>query len=149
MRRPQRLLLLAIAVVAFLIVSAGLARVLSANSAERAAIHDALDAQATGDPQALIAAIDGCADSAGCRATATANATRLRSSGKLELARLDLSTGFSLLDTTGTARVVWKTPSRLTVVQCARVHRAGNVVSGIEVDVVALSRPIGRETSCP
>lgn len=149
MGRSRRILLLAVAVVAFLLVSAALARVLSANGAERTAIKDALSAQASGDPAALIAAIDGCAQSAECRATATANAARLRSGGELELVRLDLSTGFSPFDTTGTARIVWTTPTRLTVVQCARVHRDGNAVSGIEVKLLALSRPIGRETSCP
>lgn len=138
-----------VAVVAFLLVSAALARVLSANGAERSAITTAIEAQAHGDAAALIAAIDGCAQDASCRATATANAARLRSAGDVEIVRLDLSTSFSLGGTTGTARVVWTTPSRLTVVQCARVRRGGDVVGGIEVAVVALSRPIGRESSCP
>jgi hypothetical protein len=149
MHRSRRFLVVAVAVVAFLLVSAALARILSANGAERSAIRDALGAQASGDPRALTAAIDGCAKDAGCRALATANAAALRSRGEVELVRLDLSTGFSPFDTTGTARVVWKTPSRLTVVQCALVHRTGNVLGGIEVEVVRLSRPIGRETSCP
>jgi hypothetical protein len=149
MARSQRILVLVVAVVAFLLVSAALARILSANGAERSAVRSALVAQASGDPAELIAAIDGCAQQPGCREMAAANAAALRSSGELEMVRLDLSTGFSPFDTTGTARIVWKTPSRLTVVQCARVHRAGNFLSGIEVDVVALSRPIGRETSCP
>ncbi len=149
MGRSRRYLVLASAVVVFLLISAALARILSANGAERAAIRDALEAQASGDPRALVAAIDGCADDDACRATAAANAAALRSGGELELARLDLSTSFSPFDTTGTARVVWKTPTRLTVVQCARVRRAGNVVSGIEVELTALSRPIRRDTSCP
>jgi hypothetical protein len=149
MGRSRRYLVLASAVVVFLLLSAGLARILSANGAERAAIRDALQAQAQGDSDALVAAIDGCAHDERCRETAAANAAALRSSGEVELARVDLSTSFSPFDTTGTARVVWKTPTRLTVVQCARVHRAGNAVSGIEVRLTALSRPIGRETSCP
>lgn len=149
MRRSGRILAVVVAVVAFLLVSAALARVLSANGAERSAISALLDAQARGDSQALIAGIDGCAQSAACRATARRNAAELRSPGKLEIARLDLSTGFSLGGTTGTARVVWTTPSRLTVVQCARVRRGGDVLSGIDVEVLALGRPIGREASCP
>ncbi|MDO8185929.1 hypothetical protein Q5424_05565 [Conexibacter sp. JD483] len=149
MGRSRRYLVLASAVVIFLLVSAALARVLSANGAERAAIRDALEAQASGDARALVAAIDGCAQDEACRAEAAVNAAALRSSGEIELARLDLSTSFSPFDTTGTARVVWKTPSRLTVVQCARVHRSGNVASGIEVRLTSLSRPIKRDTSCP
>jgi hypothetical protein len=142
-------MVVAVAVVAFLLVSAALARVLSANGAERSAIRAALVAQASGNPAALTAAIDGCSADAACRELATANAEKLRSSGKLQLVRVDLSTSFSPFDTTGTARVVWTTPSRLTVVQCARVHRDGNAASGIEVKIVGLSRPIGRESSCP
>jgi len=149
MRRSRRILAIAIAAVAFLLVSAALARVLSANGAERAAIRDLLEAQARGDAAALSAGIDGCERDAGCRATAARNAAQLRSAGAVEVVRLDLSTGFSLGGTTGTARVVWKTPKRLTVVQCARVRRGGDLLRGLDVRVLALSRPIDRESSCP
>jgi len=149
MSRSRRILVIALAAVAFLLVSAGLARVLSANGAERAAIRDLLDAQARGDAAALVAGIDGCDARPGCRATAERNAEQLRSEGEVEVVRLDLSSGFSLGGTTGTARVVWKTPSRLTVVQCARVRRGGDVVSGLDVRVLSLSRPIDRQSSCP
>jgi hypothetical protein len=149
MGRPRRYLVVAAAAVLFLLVSAGLARVLNANSAERAAVENALEAQASGSARALVATIDGCAQDAGCRASAAANAAALRSAGELEVARLDLSTNFSPFGSDGTARVVWTTPTRLTVVQCARIHRAGDVFSGIEVELVALSRPIDRESSCP
>ncbi|HST41901.1 MAG TPA: hypothetical protein VLK58_20450 [Conexibacter sp.] len=149
MGRPRRYLVAAAAVVLFLLASAGLARVLNANSAERAAIETALKAQASGDAGALAASIDGCAGDAGCRASAAANAAALRSSGDVKVARLDLSTNFSPFGADGTARVVWTTPTRLTVVQCARVHRSGDVFSGIEVELLDLSRPIDRESSCP
>lgn len=149
MRRSQRFLIFAAALVAFLLVSAALARVLSANGAERAAIKDLLQAQARGDAAALTAGIDGCAGDAACRAEAERNADRLRSGGAVEVVRLDLSTGFSLGGTTATARVVWKTPTRLTVVQCARVERGGDVLRGLDVRVLALSPPILRDASCP
>ncbi|HEY4280599.1 MAG TPA: hypothetical protein VGM91_20435 [Conexibacter sp.] len=149
MRRPGRILAVVAVIVVFLLVSAGLARVLSANGAERTAITDLLAAQAHGNAAALVAGIDGCAGDATCRATQDDNARALRSTGALQIVRLDLSTGFSLGGTTGIARVVWVTPRRLTVVQCARVKRGGNVISGIRVHVLAFSRPIGRETSCP
>ncbi len=149
MRRTRRILAIAAAAVAFLLVSAALARVLSANGAERAAIKAALVAQADGDAPALIAAIDGCDADSACREQARRNARELRSPGAVEVVRLDLSTGFSLGGTSGTARVVWKTPTRLTVVQCARVDRGGSVVGGLDVRVVALSAPIPRESSCP
>ncbi|MDW5594964.1 hypothetical protein VSS74_11480 [Conexibacter stalactiti] len=149
MGRPSRYLVVAAAAVLFLLASAGLARVLNANSAERAAIETALEAQAGGNVRALVASIDGCAQDAGCRASAEANAAALRSSGEVKVARLDLSTNFSPFGADGTARVVWTTPTRLTVVQCARIHRAGDVFGGIEVELLDLSRPIDRESSCP
>jgi hypothetical protein len=149
MRHPLRILLLALALLAFLAISAALARILSANGAERSAIERLLDAQARGDAAGVVARIDGCAASAGCRAEAQANAARLRSTGALQIVRLDPSTSFSLGGTEGVARVVWKTPSRLTVVQCVRVRRGGDVLHGLRIELRALSRPIPRESSCP
>ena len=133
---------------AFLAISAGLARVLSANGGERSAIARLLDAQGRGDAAAMMAQIDGCARQPACRTLADANAARLRSPGKVEIVRLDPSTNFSLGGATGTARVVWTAPSRTTVVQCVRVHRGGNVLSGLTIDLRRLSAPIDRESSC-
>lgn len=149
MRRPSRFLLLALSLLAFLAISLGLARVLSANSAERSAIVALLEAQASGDADEIVARIDGCERRPDCMARARANAERLRSSGAVDLVRLDASTSFSLGGTSGVARVVWKTPSRTTVVQCVDVRRGGDVVRGLSVDLRALSRPIDRESSCP
>lgn len=149
MRRPLRILLIALATVAFLAISLGLARVLSANGSERARIVELLQAQARGDASEMVSRIHGCAASVLCRATAQANAARLRSPGKVEIARLDPSTSFSFGGTSGTARVVWKTPSRITVVQCVRVRRGGSVLHGLTVELLALSRPIGHTASCP
>lgn len=149
MRRSARILLVLFAVLAFLAVSAALARVLSANGAERSAIERLLAAQARGDAAELIARIDGCAASAACRATARANAARLRSAGRVAIVRLDPSTSFSLGGSDGVARVVWKTPSRLTTVQCVHVRRGGDVLDGLTVELRSLSRPIAREASCP
>jgi hypothetical protein len=150
MRRPGRILAVLLTLAAFLAVSLALARVLSANGGERTAIADLLDAQARGDTGAMLARIDGCRADPLCRSTVAANARRLRSHGKLEVVRLDPSTSFSIGGgTTGTARVVWHTPGRTTVVQCVRVRRGGDLVGGLSVELLALSRPIARESSCP
>lgn len=149
MRRPARILLVALALVAFVAASLGLARVLSANGAERSAILALIEAQARGDADATIARIDGCADDAACLAAQRVNAAKLRSPGRVELVRLDASTSFSVGGGEGVARVVWKTPARTTVVQCVTVRRGGNVVAGLSVELLALSRPIDRESSCP
>lgn len=139
-----------LALVAFLAISAVLARVLSANGAERSAIVELLRAQARGDAGEMARRIDGCEQTAACRAQVAANARRLRSPGDVDLVRLDPSTSFSFGGgATDIARVVWRTPSRTTVVQCVEVRRGGDVVGGLTVDLLALSGPIGRETSCP
>lgn len=149
MGRPLRILLLALGVVAFLAISLGLARVLGANSTERSRIVALLQAQARGDAAEMIDRIDGCAGDPACRADAEANAARLRSPGEVKIARLDPSTSFSLGGTSDTARVVWTTLRRTTVVQCVEVRRTGNVIGGLDVELRSLSRPIARTSSCP
>jgi hypothetical protein len=149
MRRPTRILLLVLGLAAFLAISAGLARVLNANGAERSAISALLVAQAHGDADGVVARIDGCAAQPACRATEAANAARLRSPGTLQVVRLDASTSFSPGGHDGVARVVWTAPTRTTVVQCVRVHRGGDVLHGLSVELRSLSRPIAREGSCP
>jgi hypothetical protein len=150
MRRPRRILVVVLVAVAFVAVSAALARVLSANEAERGAITELLKAQARGDVPDVESRIEDCAREAACRATAAANARELRSPGELDVVRLDPSTRFSLGGgASGTARVVWRTPTRTTVVQCVEVRRAGDVLGGLHVELLALSRPIDRESSCP
>ncbi|MGN6189147.1 MAG: hypothetical protein ACTHOE_09625 [Conexibacter sp.] len=149
MRRPLPILLLALGVLLFLAISVGLARVLNANGAEQSAIVALLRAQARGDASAMIAQLDGCARRPACVADARRTAARLRSPGKLTLVRLDASTSFSFGGHDGIARVVWKTPSRTTVVQCVEVHRGGDVIGGLSVELRALSRPIGHQAACP
>jgi hypothetical protein len=149
MRRPARILLLVLGLLAFLAVSLGLARVLSANGAERSAILALVAAQARGDAGAMVARIEGCAQRPACVATARANAAGLRASGRVELVRLDPSTSFSPGGSSGVARVVWKTPSRTTVVQCVEVRRGGDVIAGLTIVLRGLTRPIGHQAACP
>jgi len=148
MRRPLRILLLVVGLLVFVAISLGLGRVLSANGAERDAILALLEDQARGDADAVVARIEGCAERPACVATARANAAQLRAPGRVELARLDASTSFSLGGHDGVARVVWTTPARTTVVQCVDVHRGGDVIGGLSVELRALSRPIGHEAAC-
>src|SRR3954468_11795066 len=115
MRRPARILLLALGLLAFLAISLVLARVLSANGSEQSAILALLRAQARGDADAMVGRIEGCARRPACVAAARATAARLRASGKVVLVRLDASTSFSFGGHDGVARVVWKTPSRTTI----------------------------------
>ena len=149
MRRPHVLLLIALAVILFLAISAVLARVLSIDGAERSAIVALLQAQARGDAGTMVARIHGCAQQPACRERAAVNAAILTRSGKLVILELNPSAGFSLGPTVGTARVAWRAGASLPVLQCVRVRRAGNALSGLRVQLLEISRRIKSDTSCP
>jgi hypothetical protein len=54
-----------------------------------------------------------------------------------------------LTDAVGTGRVAWRAGENgFPVVQCVRVRRDGPL-SGANVELLSISAPIGRESSCP
>ena len=142
----MRVVLIAAAVVVFLAASAGVARWLTADNAERDKVTDLLRAQARGDAAAMLRELDRCGG--GCAARVRANATRLKRPGALQIARYDSSTSHALGADTGQTRVVWKTPTTLTVVQCVTVKRTGNPIRGIDIQLLGISGPIPRESAC-
>ena len=147
--RALRLILIAAAVLVFVAISALLARAFSIDGAERAAITQLLQDQARGDAGAMVRLIVGCGHSPACLARATADASALRRRGRVAILELNPSAGFSLGSTVGTARVAWRAGSSLPVVQCVRVRRAGNVVSGLNVQLLQISRRIRTGSTCP
>lgn len=149
MSRPARIVLVVVGLVLFALASAGVARVLSANSAERAEIERLVAAQAGGDAARAARAVDGCASDPGCRARMRGIVRRVAAPGTVNVLRLDPSTTAALGPVTGTARVAWKAGSRLPVVQCVRVRRSGSLVSGFTVRLLRVSGPIRREAGCP
>lgn len=149
MRRPLRYALVGLAVLAFLVISAGLARVLGAANAERAAAIDLVKAQSHGDAAAVIAGIRGCRSDSACRGRVTIQVARLRSAGKVRVLRLDGPSHFAFEARTGTARIAWRAGEALPVVQCVRLRRAGDLRHGFRVEVLALSAPIRRDAACP
>lgn len=149
MRRPLLLGLIALGVVLFLAISALLARVLSVDSAEQSAVTSLVQAEARGDAQGMIALIDGCPRSPVCRRRVARDAHVLARPGKLVILELNSSAGFSLTSTVGTARVAWRAGSALPVVQCVRVRRAGNALSGLHVELLEISVRIKSNADCP
>ncbi|HVE69687.1 MAG TPA: hypothetical protein VNB64_14025 [Solirubrobacteraceae bacterium] len=113
----MRLAVLGAAVVAFLALSAVVARVIGAGSAARADAIEAVKRQAA--------------------------------PGRFRVLNVDGVGGFAPAGRTETARVAWKAGERLPVVQCVRVRRSGDPLSGYDVDVLRVSPPIGREADCP
>jgi hypothetical protein len=149
MRRPLLIGLILLGVVLFLAISAVLARVLSVPSAEQAAVTTLVQDEARGDARAMIAQIDGCSESAACTARATQDAAALTRHGIVEVLEFGQSAGFSLTSTVGTARVAWRAGGSLPIVQCVKVRRAGNALSGLHIELLEVSRRIKTSADCP
>ena len=141
--------LIALAVLLFAAVSALLARAFSIDGAERAAITRLVQVEAQGQPGAMTALIRGCGGSSFCRSRVSEDASALRRPGKVKILELNTSAGFSFTSTLGTARVAWRAGSALPVVQCVRVRRAGNVISGLNVELLEISARIKSGADCP
>lgn len=142
-------MLIAIAVLVFLVVSAVLARVFNADGAESAAITELVKVQARGDRAGMLERIQGCRTSPACQARVALDATALRRQGKVSILELTPSTGSSLGGTLGTARVAWDAGGSLPVVQCLRVRRTGNALSGIHIELLEISARIKSSVDCP
>ena len=135
-------------VLLFLAISAGLARFLSTENAERDAEAALLQAQARGDVAAMLRKLRGCGESASCSATVRANASTLRRPGAVKILSLKSHTAYSLAGATGQTRLAWTVIGRLPVVQCVKVRRTGSFLSGITVTLLSLSAPIANEADC-
>lgn len=144
----RRLALIALAVVAFLAVSGVLARFLAAENDERDGIVALLKAQGAGDVPGMLAQLSGCAAHPACVASVRSNAARLHRPGAVKILTMKSATAYSLTGATGTTRVAWAVIGGLPVVQCVRVRRTGNALSGVSVALLALSAPIPGEADC-
>lgn len=133
----------------FVFISGVLARAFSIDGAERSAITGLVQAEARGDQNGVLARIQGCNVSVQCRARVSQDVIALAHPGAVSILQLEPSAGFSLTSTLGTARVAWNVESSLPIVQCVRVRRAGNVFSGLRVELLSLSARIKSDSDCP
>jgi hypothetical protein len=147
--RRLSLLLLAVAVIVFLVVSGLLARAFSANGAEQSAITSLLRAEARGDAKSMLGEIAACRVRPACRERVARLAATLRQRGTVSILQMQPSTDFSLTSTLGTARVAWRADGSLPIVQCVRVRRAGNALSGLRVRLLEISPRIQSDALCP
>jgi hypothetical protein len=149
-RRSRLIAAIVAALVVFGVVSALLARIWSGDGAEQSAVTALISDEARGDAAAMIADIRGCSASTACRARATYDAATLKHPGHVSVIDYGASTGFSLTSTMGTARVAWEIVDETKpVVQCVRVRRAGNVFSGITIELLKISKRINSGADCP
>jgi hypothetical protein len=149
MRRPRVLILSAVGILLFLAISGVLARAFSADGAERSAITDLVQAEARGDVPGMLSRMEGCTRDAACRARVTQDAARLKRPGAVSILQLETSASFSLTSTLGNARVAFRVGESLPMVQCVRVRRAGNVLSGLRVQLLAITARLNGNASCP
>ncbi len=136
-------------VILFLLISAILARAFSVDGAERSAITSVVQAEARGDAVAVLGRITGCSANAACQARVRADVAALHHPGSVTVIQIQTSSSFSLTSTLGTARVAWTVGGSHTFVQCLRVRHAGNVVSGLRVELLKLSTRIASNADCP
>ena len=150
--RQRRVLrtLSVVGIVVVLLVSAVLARFLSAENAERDADLALIQAEARGDAAAMLAQLSGCRAVPACVAGVKADASnpRVRRAGAVKILQLESKTAYSPFAATGKTRVAWTVIGKLPVVQCVEVRRTGNFLSGIRVQLVGLSAPIANEGTC-
>jgi hypothetical protein len=147
--RRTYLIAIAVGVLLFLAVSALLARVFSANGAEQSAITMLVTDEARGNANAIVDDIEGCRAVPSCRRRAAEIATALAHPGAVSIIQLQPSTSFSIAETLGTARVAWDVGASLPIVQCVRVRRTGNAISGLRVELLEVSPRISSDSACP
>jgi hypothetical protein len=148
MRRSQLYILLGFGALFFIGISLMLARSLSATGTERAKVREIAEAQARGDAKAVLQRTPACAKEPACVAATDAFVGKLKRPGDVEILQYRPSVQLPLTDAVGTGRVAWRAGNGFPVVQCVRVRRDGPL-SGATVELLSISAPIGRESSCP
>ena len=145
----RRGILISLGVIAFLAVSLQLARFLTAENAERAAVYALLKDAARGDADAVTRRLDGCVGPCARRVEATVS--DLRRPGEVKILRLDSGANFTLDERTARSRVAWAanaTSGGEAIVQCVTVRRGWSFLSGASVTLLRLSAPVPLEKSC-
>jgi hypothetical protein len=148
MRRPYLLLLIGLAIVVFVAVSALLARAFSAEGAERSALTALVRSEARGDVAGTIGQITGCAQNSACRDRVNGYVAKLHAPGNVSILRIQVSAGFSLTSTLGIARVAFTVGASRPIVECVQVRRAGNVISQLHIELLAV-KLIKSDADCP
>ena len=136
------------AVLAFLAISALLARGLSATGTERDDVLKIAQAEARGDTNQVLTRTPRCAADLACAAATKAFVPKLKRPGDVEILRYDVSAQLPMTRQIGTGRVAWRAGKSLPVVQCVRVQRDGPL-TGAKVELLSISAPIKSDTDCP
>ncbi len=147
-RRRWLIALIAVGVVLFLLISFELARFFSVESREREDLVALLQAEAKGNAPGMLAQLDDCRTNPRCVAAVHKDAATLHRSGSVKILTLTSPTAGSLTSKTGTTRVAWTVIGTLPVVQCVRMRRTGNALTGISVALLTIGPRIESEADC-
>jgi hypothetical protein len=147
---PKGVALVVAGLVLFVLISGLLARWLSTENDERDADLALIEAQARGQGEKVIDRLAGCRQSPACVAAVAANERnpRLIRPGAVKILQLESGTAYSVTGGTGETRLAWTVIGTLPVVQCIKVRREGNFLTGIRVKLLAISAPIPNEGGC-
>ncbi len=101
-----------------------------------------------GTPPGRRPQLQNCSSTADCRARVASNVVAIHHAGSVQILQLEPSTSFSLGSTLGSARIAFRVGDSLPIVQCVRVRRAGNVVSGLRIELLGVSAPLKGDATC-
>jgi hypothetical protein len=145
--RTRNLIVIGFLVFVFIGISALLARGLTGAGTERSHVLDLVRAEASGDADAVLAMLPACRAEPACEQVTRDRTEQLRRPGDVQILTYTPSVRIALTRETGTGRVAWRAGDSPPVVQCVRVRRDGPLTGG-DVELLAVSAPIGGEESC-
>lgn len=146
--RGKRLVLIAAGLVLFLAISGLLARFLSTENLERDDVLALLQAEVSGNEQEMLARLLGCRAQPKCVTVVKTDAASIRRRGSVKILSLTSSTAYSLTGATGVTRAAWTVIGHLPTVQCVKVKRTGNFLTGVSVALLSIGAPISNEADC-
>jgi hypothetical protein len=147
-RRSRLVIAIGFAAFLFLGLSGLMARALTGAGDERARVLNLVQAEARGDAERALATLPACRSEPACVQVMRDRVAELRRPGEVQILTYDPSVRVALTTRSGVGRVAWRAGGSGPVVQCVRVRREGPL-SGADVELLAISAPIGAEESCP
>src|SRR4051794_24196290 len=147
MRRVTLVTAVVFGLFVFLGISFLLARALPGEGAERSRASAVLRARARGGAASVLPQLPACAREPACARVTRERVAQLERPGKVQILNYQPSVRVTMTRRAGTGRVAWRAGESLPVVQCVKALREGPLTGG-GVELLSISKPIGREASC-
>jgi hypothetical protein len=147
LRRVTLVTAIAFGAFVFLGISFLLARALTGPGVERSRVLEVVRAEARGDADAVLKRLPACAAEPACARVTRERVAQLAGAGNVQILTYRPSMRVTMTRATGTGRVAWRAGTSQPVVQCVQARREGPLTGG-EVQLLAISKPIPGEASC-